>query len=264
MATPLPLAKTDEVTLLQALNCLDKHALVGPRNPHRMRRIDTKFLLPRAQLPQLIELLRHCYSVQDDGGRRVFNYKTTYYDTPDRLFYHMHLRERRNCLKVRHRLYADAGQAFLEVKRRHADRSTSKARALAKATAPLIPSRGVRFLMEQRVPQIERLRARQCVSYSRIILEDPARTERITLDFGVFFRGLQAPAESRIGLGEICIAESKQQIRANNTPFLDLMADTGRVPNAISKYCIGSSLLSARAKGIPLPLPPDPGCVGGR
>ena len=46
-----------------------------------MNRLDTKYVASKAQLVQLLDMLRSEYYVQETLGRRIIPYLTTYYDT---------------------------------------------------------------------------------------------------------------------------------------------------------------------------------------
>lgn len=81
-----------------------------------MTRVDRKYLLPRADVGALLEELSGRLRVLEIDGRRVFRYRSTYYDTPDLAAFRAVAGRRRRRAKVRSREYLDTGATFLEVK----------------------------------------------------------------------------------------------------------------------------------------------------
>lgn len=83
-----------------------------------MTRVDRKYLLRLADLKAVLSSLPPDTRALQIGGRRVQHYATTYFDTPDWLFYRMTAYKRRHRVKVRQRTYVDSDLAFCEVKAR--------------------------------------------------------------------------------------------------------------------------------------------------
>jgi len=79
-----------------------------------LNRIDTKFLLTVPQLVEILPRLARDYLVLEVGGRRLHQYRTLYFDTPDLDLYHLHHRSRAVRHKVRSRAYLDSDLAFFE------------------------------------------------------------------------------------------------------------------------------------------------------
>src|SRR5690606_26924106 len=75
-----------------------------------------KIHMPASLLPNVFEAMDDQYSVLEINGIRCFHYETTYFDTDDHRFYHMHRTGRLNRFKVRVRRYVDSDVQFLEVK----------------------------------------------------------------------------------------------------------------------------------------------------
>ena len=79
-------------------------------------RIDTKYVLTQDQLLALLRGIRDEQFVLEIDERRLFNYKTVYYDTADFQFFKDHHNGKTNRFKVRIRKYVESEILFLEVK----------------------------------------------------------------------------------------------------------------------------------------------------
>ena len=91
-------------------------------------RVDTKYVIPAAGIPALLEHLSSWYRVLEVEGVRGINYRTLYLDTPDLRSYLDHHNGRVLRSKVRFREYVDSGICFLEVKRKTGRGRTDKVR----------------------------------------------------------------------------------------------------------------------------------------
>ena len=76
-------------------------------------RVDAKYVLPVTALPALLDRLDH--RVLEIDGRRVFGYRSTYFDTPELRLFRDHVQQRRRRYKCRTREY-DTGLRMFEVK----------------------------------------------------------------------------------------------------------------------------------------------------
>lgn len=96
----------------QLLNQFQGISLKQLENYALMRRFDTKYLVPEKQLFQILRKLTHTYSVLEVNATRLNPYQTTYYDTPDFLFFRQHHNGIRNRCKVRTRTYLSSAASF--------------------------------------------------------------------------------------------------------------------------------------------------------
>jgi len=115
------------------LNAFACHSLDDQSSAALMDRVDTKFVFPMRSLLEFLVELRDDYTILEQNHRRIFAYETTYFDTPERLFYHSHHNGKLNRNKVRFRHYQDSNTGFMEVKLK-----TNKDRAIKKRM-PLSP-----------------------------------------------------------------------------------------------------------------------------
>lgn len=234
---------------IQFLNDYTGHQLSDLKNAALMDRVDTKFMLPISHLSLILKALLPHYSILDIGGRRIFTYHNTYFDTPTYSFYHMHHQGKLNRYKVRHRYYADTQTGFLEVKLKNNKGRTIKTR-MKKNEALLDPS-CTRFLASHLGEQFQLLQVAQKGSYQRIALANEESGERLTLDLNLHFESLSENRnehKSAINLPKMFIAELKQSRHNSQSPFSQLMAQLNIRPINFSKYCIGCSLVTPDLK----------------
>jgi hypothetical protein len=210
-----------------------------------MDRVDTKFVLPAADAPQILESLAGEYRVLEIGGRRLARYSTRYFDTPDLRLYHAHHAGRPRRHKVRVRTYVDSELRFLEVKLRTSKGRTAKERVpLAHDTLdPMERLERDTLLASARGFSARELREALVVDYTRLTLVRNDAPERITLDLMLrFSRG----GESRVYPG-VVIAEVKQEHRVRSR-FLEAMRARRLREGSLSKYCLGIAALEPAAR----------------
>jgi hypothetical protein len=218
---PITLAQLDAVSLLN--------------------RVDTKFLLTVPQLVEILPKLAAEYRVLEVGGRRLHQYRTLYFDTPDLDLYHLHRSSQAVRHKVRSRAYVDSDLFFFEIKAKTQAHRTVKHRL---ATPALVtewtPEVGA-FVRSHLGPESPDLQPTLSNDFLRVTLMDKGRTERLTLDLNVQF-----DCDGRTAvLPGIVIAELKQSDADAPSVFASQMRAAGVLPTGVSKYCVGVRLLVA-------------------
>ncbi|WP_209373732.1 polyphosphate polymerase domain-containing protein [Brevibacterium renqingii] len=113
-----------------------------------MTRVDRKYFLPRGLFIDLLAATRDDFRVLEIGGKHRFEYRTTYFDTPDFRFYRDHVQERRHRFKVRTRTYVDTGTCHLEVKSKGYRGQTVKERIAHPLESPLTLTPGDREFID--------------------------------------------------------------------------------------------------------------------
>ena len=221
------------------------HGLKDLKNASLMNRVDTKYLIARNKLNDILESLLPFYTALEINGKRIFNYKNTYFDTPNMDFYHQHHQGKLNRFKVRHREYVDSEKGFLEVKFKNNKGRTIKSR-MGSALACIDGDDEEQFLAKQLNYQHQNLQASQWGSYQRIALANESAGERLTLDLNLCFSSVDNVR--RIELPNFFIAELKQAKHDLQSPFALEMTRLGIRPKKFSKYCIGTSLLNPALK----------------
>jgi len=204
-----------------------------------LNRVDTKFLMTGAQLLEILPSLASQYRVLDVQGRRVHQYRTLYFDTPDLDLYRMHNSSRAVRHKVRSRAYVDSGLSFFEIKSKTAAHRTVKHRlATPQLVTDLTPETGA-FVMANLGPLGESLQPTLSNDFFRVTLMDKRQTERLTLDLNIQF-----DCDGRTAvLPGIVIAELKQGDPNQRSAFAAAMRASKLALSSISKYCAGVRLL---------------------
>lgn len=240
---------SDNSQLLRLLDSYNSHGLDDLDNANLMSRVDSKFILPISFLPKLLAGVHADYSILKIDDKRVFQYQNYYFDTPDMRFYQDHHNGKLNRFKVRHRSYVDTNTQFLEVKFKNNQKRTIKTRIKVADQ----PNQGSfaqnalcsQFIDKQMNQSFEDLIISQQGGYSRIALASEHRSERLTLDFDLWFQPQQGSTASseKVALPGFFIAELKQNKRSKLSPAYQVLTANGFSPTSFSKYCIGCALI---------------------
>ena len=218
------------------------HGLDDLTNAGLMNRVDTKYLLPVSDLENLLRVLSPFYKVLEIDSSRIFSYRNTYFDTPEFRFYLMHHNGKLNRFKIRHRLYVDSGDLYVELKHKTNKRITQKDRVLVDGggnSRKRINTLVSRSFDGSRMPLFKSL----VCSYTRIALANENNGERVTLDFNLSFADPnQIQSKKNI---PVLIAEVKRANRKAASRFIDLMERFRNKPVSFSKYCIGCAQIHA-------------------
>ena len=174
-------------------------------------------------------------------GHRIFSYQTTYFDTSDLRFYHMHHNGARPRFKVRHRRYVETDTSYLEFKVKNNKNKTSKKRI--KASQHHADTKEIQKFSSQHLPAaIQNISPSLQVNFNRITLVNESSAERLTLDTCVQF---QLPhGNSSLRLSPVVIAELKKDRECKpGSPFASLLRRLKVQSSSFSKYCVGCGLL---------------------
>src|ERR671932_1676890 len=80
------------------------------------RRTDNKYLVEIDHLARIVKELADDLEVLEIDGERVFEYESTYFDTPSLRCFRDHVRDDRPRFKTRTRCYVTTGDCYFEVK----------------------------------------------------------------------------------------------------------------------------------------------------
>ena len=228
-------------SLLNQLSNLPSHGLKDLNNAKLMNRVDTKFIMPSSLLPKVFETLDGHYSALKIGPNRCFQYESTYFDTKDHRFYHMHHNGHLNRHKVRMRRYVDSDIQFLEVKLKNNKKRTIKERIPLETHKEIDLADNLDFLREVKVPTPHKLKPCLHNRYQRIALANEKRGERLTIDIKLA-NEVAKDGVSQLPLHDIAIIELKQARLDRGSPFFTLARQLGIRPSGFSKYCMGMTL----------------------
>lgn len=197
-------------------------------------RMDTKYVIPFAQLQQVIDNISEEYFCLEINGRRSFAYQSAYYDTPDFRLYHDHHKGKLNRFKVRIRTYVDSGLIFFELKAKNNKSRTIKSRVPLKSGENPFSNEAVHVL--QGIYHMQQMGLQQSlrVDYSRITLVNKDFTERVTIDTGLCF----VDGNRVVDKSHLVVVEVKQD-RAKGSAFTTLMKKWHIRKMSLSKYCYG-------------------------
>ncbi|MFD5599397.1 polyphosphate polymerase domain-containing protein [Leucobacter sp. NPDC058333] len=93
-----------------------------------LTRVDRKYVVPASDAAHIVGMVDPDTRVLDIDGERSFGYASVYFDTPDRVSYHLAAQPRRRRFKLRTRAYLSSGTAYLEMKTRGGRGATVKDR----------------------------------------------------------------------------------------------------------------------------------------
>lgn len=223
-----------------SLQALDERASL-------QRRVDNKYRVPVERLAQVSDALCGDYEILEIDGERVFQYESTYFDTPALDCFHDHVNDHRPRYKLRTRFYVTTRSCIFEVKVKRDDDETVKRhieyepddRGKLKPTARELISDTLRECSVR--PPGDDPRASLVTRFRRVTLAAVDQPERITVDFGV---QLQAPGGDTAAMDEaLAIIETKTP--DGTGPVDRMLSEEGLDPLSMSKYRLGIGLLIA-------------------
>jgi VTC domain len=211
------------------------------------RRVDNKYLVPLNDLERLTDALAHEQDVLEIDTERVFEYDSTYFDTPSLQCFRDHVEDRRPRYKVRTRCYVATGDCFFEVKVKRSDDETSKRNVEydPEKRGSILPE--ARDLVAGALSECDlgepdgNLSATLVTRFERVTLAARVRPERTTFDFGV---------ELVAAGGDAAALDRDHAIVETKTPDGEgewdrALRDSGHEPISLSKYRVGVALLCA-------------------
>jgi hypothetical protein len=223
-----------------------------------MNRTDTKFVTTVDRLRLLLMLAQNDYRAQEIDGKRIAEYYTAYFDTPDNNMYIVHQNGHAGRQKLRIRSYVDSGLNFLEVKTKNNHGRTKKKRVDMVGFDPKNPDHGIRFLRQddqyRQYDEFLRKHLRYDPTilteqmenhFHRITLVNKAKTERLTIDTDLCFHNLKTGND--VDLTGLAIIELKRD-GLQPSPILGMLRELRIKPSGFSKYCMGSALTNPSLK----------------
>ena len=218
-----------------------------------LRRVDNKYAVEQDRFVQLLERLRDDHQALEIDGRRVFEYCSTYFDTPELRCFTDHVEDRQPRFKARTRLYVDSDTCVFEVKLKHEDGETDKRQTDHAVKDAERFTDSARRCLEQALGDAgleapEEMRPTLLTRFRRITLAACEGSERLTCDLGV---DLSEPdgraAHMRDG---VILVETKSE--RGESPADRVLIELGLEPISVSKYRVGMSLVGG-AKCAPQP-----------
>jgi len=235
----------DERSIIQILDSFQPISLEKMNKVRLMNRTDRKYLFPVSLLPGLLASISDDYLIMEIDNLRTFPYLTTYYDTPDLMFYHQHMRGTGERFKIRQRTYLSSGISYLEIKRKNKKGRTEKKRIAYPSVYDYFDERARSFILSNTETDPEKLEPVLSTSFSRTTIVNLSCGERITFDYGleVF------DSQSKTGFPFLAVAELKKEMSSGPSVFAQKAKMLGIRPTGFSKYCMGCHYLFNPPRG---------------
>jgi len=235
----------------EILTSFEPISLAEMKDIRLMNRTDTKFVTSRHRLIELLSLAKDDYYVQEIDGRRIGDYYTVYFDTPQFDMFRVHHCGHANRQKLRIRCYVESKQSFLEVKTKNNHGRTKKKRMTMPAFDPTNPRHDIlfdgkeeqladceTFLRERLFYDASTLTEKIENRFHRITLVNKGKTERLTIDLDLQFNNIVTGQSLK--LDNVVIIELKRDGLVSS-PILPLLKTLRIKKCGFSKYCIGSA-----------------------
>jgi hypothetical protein len=229
--------------VIEQLNKFESVTLKQLDSVKLQNRMDTKYILSKAQLVLLLEGIKEEQFVLEIDNTRVFNYKTIYFDTPDFQFYKDHHNGCVNRIKVRSREYVESNLSFYEIKRKLFGIRTDKQRKIIPAIYHEVPLEDYNLIQYKRLNN-KPIEKKLTNHFKRITLTNKKFTERITIDLEIGFDN----GKKQIQLSELVVIEVKQGKADVFSNTIQMLKKLRVHESSFSKYVIGVSLLEENIK----------------
>jgi hypothetical protein len=211
------------------------------------RRVDTKYVVSRDALIDVLARAADDYQVLEIDRRRAFTYESVYFDTPDLRSFAEHVHDVRPRFKSRSRLYTETGDCFFEVKVKDETDTTRKRQCpYDRADHGRVTGEAWRFLDAALRELAQRGAPRDlaptlATRYRRVTLAAREGGERVTIDLDV---AMETMSDREVVLREdIGLIETKTG--GDRGVVDELLSSMGCEPTSISKYRLGIGLLVA-------------------
>lgn len=215
-----------------------------------LRRVDRKYALERDVFRALADRLRDDHEVLEIGDRRVFGYRTTYFETPDLRCFTDHVDGRLPRFKARTRLYQDSNECVFEVKLKTAEDETDKRQVDHPARDSERLTDAARQCLSEALADVrlevpDELERRLHSAFHRVTLSPRGGSERLTCDLDV---RLSSPEQRAVELRpDLVLVETKTE--HGDSPADRELRRRGIEAVSLSKYRIGMSLVGGARPG---------------
>jgi hypothetical protein len=209
-----------------------------------LRRVDNKYAVERERFEELLERLRDDHQALEIDGRRVFEYCSTYFDTPELRCFTDHVEDRQPRFKARTRLYVDSDSCVFEVKLKREDGETDKRQTDHAVKDAERFTDSARQCLEQALGDAgleapDEMGPTLLTRFHRITLAAREGSERLTCDLGVELSEPDGRA-ARMRDG-VVLVETKSE--RGESPADRVLTELGLEPISLSKYRVGMSLV---------------------
>ena len=223
----LPTAVADALAGLSGMPAV----AAPPEQLRLLRRLDSKYALPRAQLPALLAGLADRFVVLTSAGQYAARYVTVYFDSDQQQLLHDHLRGRRPRHKLRVRHYLERRLSSLEIKSKTPGGRTDKQQRAHPFGSNILDAeaRGWAALATGLQQPVH---AQAWSSCQRITLLHTSAACRMTIDLNVSL-GNRAQART---LQDRALVELKREQSRGDAALSQALHAAGARPVGLSKY----------------------------
>ncbi len=206
-----------------------------------MERIDSKYVFPASQLPDILKGMQSSYRLLEIDSIRSHRYESLYYDTKDFQLFKRHQLGRLNRWKLRFRKYVDSGGlTFFEIKFKNSKQRTIKNRVKMKEVLNVIEGKADAFLKEITPFVSESFEPKMWVNYSRMTFVNKFMQERLTIDTDLHFvKAFPDGKKMEAKFPDMVIAEAKRGKASSVSEFIRMVRLNAIRESGISKYCFG-------------------------
>jgi hypothetical protein len=228
-------------TVSQLVGPFEPISLKGMDKVTLMDRTDMKFILPFQLLEAILEDIKGHYRILTIDERKVFNYHTDYYDTPELVMFFDHHNGKLNRFKIRRREYVESRLSFMEVKFKSNKGRVVKQRIDDRKA----DTHQINGFLSKNTPYNPIVLQRTLSNhFNRFTLVDNALKERVTTDFNLSFSNNTVHAS----LNGLVVIEIKQNRTDKDSIIYQALKKYTVRQSSMSKYCIGISMLEEQAK----------------
>lgn len=223
----LPAAVADALTGMGRMPAV----AVPPEQLRLLRRVDSKYTMPRAQLAALLDGLSDRFVVLTSAGHYTARYVTVYFDSDQQQFLHDHLRGRRPRHKLRVRHYLERRLSSLEIKSKTPGGRTDKQQHSHPFGSNILDA-DERQWAARATGVGHPVRAQAWSSCQRITLLHSTSATRVTIDLNVSL-GNHGRART---LADRALVELKREQSRGDPQLSQALRAAGARPVGLSKY----------------------------
>jgi hypothetical protein len=236
ISDPQYLSKT--LLVPQSIALFEGVSLAGLDKVKLMNRVDSKYIFHRRSLDSILAEIAPQYCVLEIAEKRLFDYASLYFDTPEYLLYRHHHNGKPNRVKLRYREYIDTGDVFFEVKKKIKGMRTDKYRVRQEAISEEISPAGVTLMDKLQVVHAQ-MESKTWIYYRRITLASKETEERVTIDLDMRF----VDQHGDVNFKDLVIAEVKQARLSRHSPIVIALHARHIQDFRVSKYSLAVALL---------------------
>lgn len=209
-----------------------------------MNRIDRKYWFHVTRLHEFLESTLPYYNILEINGERLFEYRTSYFDTVHDNMYLAHHNQKLNRYKIRRRKYLVSDVCYFEIKLKNNKRRTVKNRIQIDEYGTGFTEKEFLFLSANTNFENQEMRAALENQFHRLTLINKEKKDRCTIDLMPAFWN----EKGKIRFENLVIFELKRGQSLKSSPMISLLRKMKIRQRGLSKYCTGRAMLEPELK----------------